>query len=130
MKSMWGSKLSRENIWRSSTGKLKKMRHKVNFHVMLWFLSSCTINVMGNQAPNSLSQTNYSVRNNSDDGVEHNESNTFLINENHQNVINWQNGNLTNTTEQPNAPFDSINFTQRLDHTETGKLISAINDKA
>lgn len=118
---MWGSKLSRDNIWRSSTGKLKKMRHKVNFHVMLWFLSSCTINVMGNQAPNSLSQTDYSIRNNSDSVNRiHNESNTFLINENHQNVINWQNGHSTNTTEHPNA---SINITQRMDHTETGKLI-------
>lgn len=129
---MWGSKLSRENIWTSSTGKLKKMRHKVNFHVTLWFLSSCTINVMGNQAPNSLSQTDYSIRNNSDDvNHAHNESNTFFINENHQNVINWQSGHLTNTTEHTNASFDLINFTHRMDHTETGKLIiKAINEKS
>lgn len=120
---MWGSELRCENIWTSSTGKLKKMRHKVNFHVMLWFLSSCTINVMGNQAPNSLSQTDYSIRNNSDGVNRHNESNTFLINENHQNVINWQNGQSTNTTEHPIASFDSINFTQRMGHTATGKSI-------
>lgn len=125
MKPMWDWERSRENIWTSSTGKLKKMRHKVNFHVILWFLSSYTINVMGNQAPNSPIQTDYSIRNNSD-GVNHthNEYNTFLINENHQNVINWQqSGHSTNTTEQPNTLLDSINFTQRIDHTETGKLL-------
>lgn len=127
---MWGRLFNRIFNSRSSTGKLKKMRYKVNFHVMLWFLSSCTINIMGNQAPNSLSHAD-SIRNRStDNGTTHNGSNTFLINENHhqqhhhqqqqQHINTQQNGHLASEQQQQlNISHDTT--TQRSTERKMGK---------
>lgn len=109
------------NIWKSPTGKFNKMRYKVNFHVMLWVLSSYTLNIMGNQVPNSLSHANSSIRNTNN--ISYNGLNTFLINESHQNTAtSQQNGHLVNINEQQqhhqhkhqyNGSVDTVNTEQQ-----------------
>lgn len=59
--------------------KLMKMRYKVNFHVLLYFLSSCST-MMASQTPNILTQ--HDRNSNSNDTTQ---PNTFLINVNKNN---------------------------------------------
>lgn len=104
---------------------------------MLWFLSSYTMYIMGNQAPNSLSYAD-NLRNNHNNDTTHNGSNTFLINEKQRYNITTTSqpaadadgnagtgavdGHLAGSSnEQLNALFDSLNVTQRINHT--GKFI-------
>lgn len=63
------------------------MRYKVNFHVLLYFLSSCST-MMGSQASNLLSQDHSKTTITSNISNDTKEANTFSINVNNSNHSN------------------------------------------
>lgn len=61
------------------------MRYKVNFHVLLYFLSSCST-MMASQVPNLLNQGDSKTSsNNTNTTNDTKEANTFLLNVNNSN---------------------------------------------
>lgn len=71
------------------------MRYKVNFHVLLYFLSSCST-MMGSQASNLLSHSKTTITSNSSNDTK--EANTFLINVNNSNHSNDVKAGIQRTT--------------------------------
>ncbi|XP_031616877.1 putative uncharacterized protein DDB_G0268364, partial [Contarinia nasturtii] len=98
-----------------------KMRYKVNFHALLYFLSICSP-MMGNQAPNTHLNSNDRKINSGTDT-----SNTFLINLNNNNHSNENKAGSQRTTflastlekiANISTGLTSNNETNRVKHTK------------
>lgn len=88
-----------------------KMRYKVNFHVLLYFLSSCS-QMMGSQAPNISSQ-------NENNGIDTEQPNTFLINVNNdENVASQRTTHLASINDNHAFALSSNNETIQTNHTK------------